>query len=110
VSDELIEPIPPPRYEPPRSEAATARPGPTAPHASGGGIPDVDGDTLHVIERARQLFRMARLPRADAEWPHLKPHLLVAEARLTRVVRDCPDHDSAGALLQEVRRYLGRHA
>lgn len=66
-------------------------------------------DIATTLEAARELFRVP-LPRADARWPRLKPHLLAAEARLTRQLRDNPEDDLAGVQLQEVRRYLGRHA
>ena len=67
-------------------------------------------DAMDAIRRARALFTISPLPRADITWPHLRSHLLVAEARLQRQVRENPQDDESGVLLQEVRRFLGRQS
>jgi hypothetical protein len=92
----------------PAGAGASVRTGPHVPEHDVPDLPIVATD-LGAILQARQLFRASRLPRCDATWPHLRPHLLADEARLQRMVREDPDDDESAALLQEVRRYLGRH-
>lgn len=87
-----------------------AQPGPTlaAPiHDSGQGLPAVDDTVAAALEAGRQLFRVARHPRADAAWPRVRAHLIVARARLLTVLADDPDDAIAGVLLVEADRMLG---
>lgn len=73
-------------------------------------VADVGPDAYAAIERARELFRTARQPRADVIWPHIRPHLMAAEARLARILHERPGDPEAAELLREVRRYLGGNA
>lgn len=92
------------------SEKAQSRPPHTAPPIEGGELPRLTPGVDATIMLAAALFRVAKHPRTDPEWPHLKPRLLEAEAFLTRLLREYPDHDEAGVKLQQVRRFLGKGA
>jgi len=93
-----------------QQHAAEVRPGPTAPHPDHGGTLAGVETLLDAIRQTRELFRVARSPRTDALWPHLRPLLCEAEAWLQRQLRADPQDGASSVLLQEVRRYLGRHA
>lgn len=99
-----------PRYELPRQQPASSRPGPAAPRPDHGAVDLRIDDCMAAIHGARELWRVARAPLADASYPHLRPWLLVAEARLLRQLHEDPQDAASAELLREVRRYLGRHA
>ena len=87
------------RYTVPR-EDADVRPGETAPWRDEGDLPKI-GQNLHsVMEATRNLFQVARNPRNDPLWRHLRPLLQSWERELSIGSSCSPD------LLTEIRRYL----
>jgi hypothetical protein len=108
MSDELIDPALPPRYDPPRSGAATARPRPTAPPHDHAELPAPPTDLIEALEQAEALFALTRrrgLAYADPVYRHLHPQLMRLKGELFRLCEACEDtvdYEPAVALLHRL--------